>query len=94
MVRLTEKEKEMLRKRLRDHHPYIIRIMYFESLPTKNDQLSHEYDFNIYVERVFKVLKKDWKPIETTLCVLKGFRRLSSYYGTFKINQNMIGVNG
>lgn len=48
---------------------------------------------SIFVERVKPLGKEDWKPVDTALAILKGFRRLSGSHGFFEIHKDMIGIN-
>lgn len=77
---------------MQEQHAFITKVLYYQPI-SNSAQSSARQLYNVYTERMLPIVKAKWIPVNTTLSVLKGFRRLSTSFGLMRVTSDMIGMN-
>ena len=75
-----------------DNYQYVAKVKYYQSAePNKGNLPRHrEVKYHVYTDNVAPLLEP---PPAASLQILKGFRRLVTWWGNFRVCPEMIGVN-
>lgn len=82
------RETALLNARLNNPHPYVCRLHYYQVSLADGERDGREV--TLYTDCMFRLRGGDWCR-EKMLHVLQGLKRLVIIYGSFRINEQMVG---
>lgn len=76
---------------MQEHHISIARVLYLQTMQLKPQ--TNEKVIEVYTDRMLPLNPSIWSNYNTTLTILKGFRKLLTLYGYIRVQPYMIGMN-
>lgn len=90
-AQLSQHQEQIFKKRMQEHHTSIVRVLYYHCVSSMAG--TEDRQFYVYTDRMLPLSRSNWVAVNSTLVVLKGFRRLSSMYNLMRVTASMIGMN-
>lgn len=95
VVILEESEEFIIGKRMNESHSYIAKVEYYQALEVYKSAIgkAKEAKYQIFTDSIYPIMREHWVPVESVLTMLRGFRRLTTSHGFFRVSEDMVRMN-
>lgn len=80
---------------MNETHSYIAKVEYYNLLESskRDPRNPRDNQYQIFTDAIYPIQAQYWTPIDSSLLILRGFRRLSTTYGPFEVCEEMVHIN-